>query len=789
LTVSQKAALSLLISVILIAGFSVLAFTGFFDLVESRFYNPSVTNSLSNEVNRDAETIRNFFAELEERFQTSMENDVVQRSFLPNQSSQDIFERTRLFGLLIESQSGLQSVRFVDAGGLRIHFSTSSADIIRQDNETISYRNYNETTPFIPYDELAVPARGEPKLTLDQRNDRIVFSFPFYDSMEIYRGTAFYYLSVRAVTERLISEGRLKIGEDISLISVPPGIVSGLPSSGRAEILPIISSIWDEGLLSMTTLDSGNSTSSLVLISAKTGDGLIAGRVVDRKLFEFPLAMKLILLVSLFLTVYLTIFLFFNLRPDTMTVIQSRLKGLELSLIREYYERKGEMDWNHWYRELESRREEVRNELKRGIKKKNASEIMADIDTLIDKSWDEILIAIGGRRETRLAIDEDKLQNILNRVLLSTGTPPVVSGAVVPAPVGTAVSPVPAGKAPDETEPEEALEVLDEAEPVEEAVEVLDEAEPVEEAAEVLDEAELVEEAAEVLDEAESVEEALEVLDEAEPVEEALEVLDEAPEPEAPPGFQAPDADTVGETPAVPAKKSNIRLVFGDDDIPYITESSGLELVDDLDEMMGNIQGPDGAEELENLEELDEDGLEELEGGESALEEGADSPESSARPQRGGNEGSPPEISEMPRGPVDIASQIEFGTEKETPEKTENIDGDFEIVSPFATMLSHIDSDEDFDAENEPEPANLKTSGKLEELSSDYSMSLVYKPFQAEEKSSPEVLQAMKDIPVIREQDGVNYVNEKIKTPDAEMEKKLDPGLRNLVDSVIKKKT
>jgi hypothetical protein len=269
----------------------------------------------------------------------------------------------------------------------------------------------------------------------------------------------------------------------------------------------------------------------------------------------------------------------------------------------------------------------------------------------------------------------------------------------------------------------EDLEVLDDAEPLEEVedAEVLDDAEPLE-AAEVLDDAEpeplgALDEAepAEVLDEAED----LEILDDAEP----LEALDDT-EPAEP-----------------PAKKSNIQLVLGEDDIPYIAESSGIELVDDLD-IPGSVQDADGIEELEDLEELGEEEI------------AAEAPSKENAPQA-----------------TDIASQIEFGTST-VEEKEESTNDDLEIASPFATILSRFDK-------------NSKTSG-LEELGSD-GMSMVYKPFQAEETSSPELIQAA-DASVIKEKDGVNYINEKVKTPDSETEKKLDPGLKNLVDSIIKKK-
>jgi hypothetical protein len=554
------------------AVFSVLTFTGLFDLVETRFYNPSITNSLIRETEQVADSIQDFLDELQGHFSASLTADAVKRSFLPNQTDQDIFERTRVFGILLESIKGLQSVRFVDTGGIRIHFSTNSSDIIFRTNETISYKDYNETTPYVPYSELAVNPEEKYKIVLDQQNERIMYAFPFYDSLEIYRGTAFFSLSVRTLADRLISMGRIKIGENLSIVSVPPGIVLGLPRvyNESETIIPYISAVWQEGHFSLSTLDSAASGSALVLISAKTSQNFFVGQVVSESLFAFPQSMKLILLAACFLTVFLSIFLIFNLHPDTITHVQNRLKKLQISLIQEYYERKGEMDWNHWRRELEQRRDDVRVELKRGIRNMPAA-LQEDVDSLIDKSWNEILNAIGGKRETQTAIDEDKLQSILNRVLRApANSPPTLLRG----------------------ETEDVLEEL-------------------------------------------------------------------AVEPE----------------------------------------------------------------ELEDLEEL----------------EGPEEPE-----------------------------KIQFASIN---------NNKIEIVSPFAGINSRFND-----------------QVNLEELHTGYSMSLVYKPFQNEDKSEPQELQSVDPEQggsqrrnVIRQKNGLNYVDQKAKTPDSETAKSLDPGLKTLVDSVIGK--
>ena len=74
MTTSHKAALSLLITVLLFGAFAALAFTGLFDLIEARFYNPAVSGSVLREVTANAEEIDSFLGELQIRFSDTLKN-------------------------------------------------------------------------------------------------------------------------------------------------------------------------------------------------------------------------------------------------------------------------------------------------------------------------------------------------------------------------------------------------------------------------------------------------------------------------------------------------------------------------------------------------------------------------------------------------------------------------------------------------------------------------------------------------------------------------------------------
>ncbi len=758
MTASQKVSVSLLISVILFAAFSVIAFTGLFDLIETRFYNPSITKQALREITADANLVDAYIKEVQNRFSDLLKIPAVQRSFLPNQSAEDIFERSKTTGLLLEATSGLQWIRFIDVGGKRIHYSTLRDDILRQDATSLAYKNYGENPQDPPFDLINIPETGSNRIIGDANQERLLFCFPFYDSFSVYRGTAVFSLSIRSVTERMIREGRLRMGEEVALIAEPLGFVTGLPRSGKTVLLATIGSSWKDGNLGPVPLTSDNG-SRFALLSVKTESSLLVGRLMDDRLFVFPFAMKLILLGSFFLTSFLLVFLLFNLEQDTITIVRERLKRLQLSLLEEYYDKKESIDWSRWAREMEQRREAIRGELKRGLPRKPKKKLEQDIDNLIDKSWDEIITILGGKAvpQVTATFDEGKLQELLNRLLSTVNTQPAAGTqtrperpavqTTIPASPKKQEMPVPqqhaaaASAAPipqgGEQKPaveaaeveelaeaeaeavEEVPEAVEDAEPVEElaevpeaeAVEELVEAEPVEELAEVeevpaeelteeleeVPEAEPVEELAEA--EAEAVEEVPEAVEDAEPVEELAEV----PEAEAVEELvEAEPVEELAEVEEVPAEelteelpgaesvealedikqyqqKSNIRIVFGEDDIPTIIETSGLELVDSDEASVMAILEQKKTKELEELEAIPEEDKEKE--ALSELEETAELSEKASQK------------------PIDmeilidqIASKIEFSPFPETSESsnTEVQDISFEIVSPFDTILAQL---------------------------------------------------------------------------------------------------
>jgi len=389
LSTFKKPALVLVISGVLFAGIVFLLDFEPLDYVRTHFYNPSFVNSVVKENEKAAEIVQNFISELENKFAATLNEPAVKSSFLYNQTAADIYERSRVFGILVESVSGLQAVQFVDNNGVRIHYSTSNRDIISLSSNSATYRNYTDDSRALPYDDISVKANEKSKYTMDDYHDRIIFSFPFYDSMDVYRGTALFSLSIRAVAERLITEGSLKPADDVSVIRTPRGIVFGSPSTSKAVILNKISSVWSAGLQEYITFDAEDSGVKYALISTKAGNNLFFGRIINDSIFTIPGSMKFIFQLSMFLTLFLVLFFLTNFKPHPVTLVQNRIKTLRTNLFEQLYIKKTGQDRAKWILELEQRRDEIRFELKNSLSINRKLE--KEIDGIIDKAWDELL--------------------------------------------------------------------------------------------------------------------------------------------------------------------------------------------------------------------------------------------------------------------------------------------------------------------------------------------------------------------------------------------------------------
>ena len=583
-TSGQKIAVSLLTTVVVFACFTVAAFAGLFSQIEARFYEPAKVATIRKQLDAVSESNETYIKTLLDRFGTGsasyVRTEVVSSYLSRSPADTDVQQRTKVTGTLFSGTPGLDGIRLVDANGRNVHFSTYPADIVKQTDTLRMYKNYNELKSPSGENEFAYESVAAPdsltggaekyRISYDGKNARLIFSFPFYDSYSAYRGTMLFYVNAQDFYRTLIMQNIVTMNDSCLLVSASDGtsggFVFGMPNVGRGVMEQLLLLKWRSSSQGPDKLVAGSENgadaddSGWILISGRENSFMRISGVYRASAFVMPRIVQALLLVCVFVTLFLVIFLIFSLRRDDIVVIRDRIRRLQFALINEYLENREDVDWNDVLRKISGRRQDVSDEIKKslGCRAKRHAE---ETDALIGRSWDEIIDALSIRSGNVLAAsgrgmqqnslqDRQEIRRMLEEILQNGS----IKVQAVEAPAAER-TPAPAGKTAakgmKDAEPVEEIEPLEEipdAEPVEDAESAdeaglpgeIPEAEPVEEIpeAESVDDAEPFEE----IPPAESVDGA-EPAEKAEP-EEEIEPLEEIPEAEPAEDAESAAAET-----------------------------------------------------------------------------------------------------------------------------------------------------------------------------------------------------------------------------------------------------
>jgi hypothetical protein len=546
------------------------------------------------------------------------------------------------------------------------------------------YQNIVKQSDEISYEKLNCPQEKKYRVYLDSNRKRIVYSLPFSgkdNSGKIAQtGTAVFYCDTEDFTRYLHSKNLITLTEKESSefvfdsVNGTGGYVFGLPyrnlelSKSGIEVLKETVIQKAREVVKLNTFETVEETISLsgtyrILdkVSGQSDDiqqdnseeyskdsaysekdealktehefvvfikninpgeetPVYLALVYDSNLFEITTGIRVLLLTLLFITIFLVVFLIFNLRHDDMVVITDRIRRFQLAFITEYVNRNDE-NLKSPGEYLLSRRQELSDEIRKSLGRRGRKH-SKEVDKLLERNWSEILtglgVSSGMQALPKASVDSAELRSILEEILgsgkIKIAAASVVTGGsekgiVEKAEKAAPSAPVEAVEEIEEAADAEAVEELDDVEEIEEVTE----AEAVEEVEE-LEDAEAVEEAAdaEAVEELDDVEE-IEEVSEAEAVEDAEELEDaEAVE-------EAADAEAVEELDDV-------------EEIEEVTEAEAVEETEELEdaEVVEEAADAESVEELDDVEEIEEvteaesvEEAEELEDAET-VEEAAD---------------------------------------------------------------------------------------------------------------------------------------------------------------------
>ena len=601
-----KTALSLLLTFIAFTVIAIASLSGLFSPIEKRFYEPAQVQQFRSELNEVASAGNQYFSSLLAAFGSDdggFLNDESVLTFLSVSPSDEVLHR---LAVLSEAHRGLEGIRVVDASGRRVHFSSFRNDY-RLDAGRRIYSNYQELktlfgTPEIPFENLSCFSGEEThpyRIGIDGQNQRIVYSFPLENNGS--RFCVLFYVGTRGFINTLIEKKIISVNQDIPLVSsadcMTGGFVLGLENDIRgaadAELLKIwkngqvdtdgiqtdgIQFVFDDRTVNYTVFTNRSTSAPFFSILFSSDSVLLPGYV------------KILILVSAFISVCLFFLILFNFKKDDDVIIRDRIKRVQFELLSEYFDKN--LERAEIAGIIEAKKSDVSVRIKKSLGRRGKKH-SAELDTMLEKSWSEIIDMLSAEKKQQPSFDMSEIRRMLEELL--SATPVTVrnqSVQTVPAKVAEP-EPVDDLEDADGVEPAEDLEEAGGVEPVED-LEEADGVEPVED----LEEADGVE-PVEDLEEADGVEPA-EDLEDVDAVE-TVEDLEEADGVE--PVEDLEDAD--GGEPVDDLEEADVVEPVDD-----LEDADSVEPVDDLEDVdaiepVEDLEEADGVEPAEDLEEAD----------------------------------------------------------------------------------------------------------------------------------------------------------------------------------------
>ena len=389
-----KIALSLLISVLIFAGCVFLSIAGGFKLIEVQFYQPRVIANANDRLSSIEKAYDEYSSNLDNEFRKFLSEKSVKTFIERAPEKEAMNERGKLSALLYQKISGLNGMRLIENDGIHIHFSTFGEDTLTETSSLISYKNYTDANK-IPFTLLeASDGEKQTKIYFDSIKNELVFSYPFYDNYTAYRGTFIFYVLGDDFTQYLIDRELVSLNARGTVCS-PNGFVFNLPITGRELLMKEIEQRWSRKIQNVEQLVQSDTKSENIFIITQGNDRIKIGEIRTQDAFEFSDIEKLLLLICLFITLYLIIFLLFNIRHDDMVIVCRRLRKFQYELLKEYIDRKDSMDWKTLSKEIAHRKNDVNSEIKKSLGRRGKKH-SKEVDELLEDLWTDVMSAMGG---------------------------------------------------------------------------------------------------------------------------------------------------------------------------------------------------------------------------------------------------------------------------------------------------------------------------------------------------------------------------------------------------------
>ena len=654
MTSSQKFSVSLLISVVIFAFFSVITLSGQFDSIEAKFYQPAVRKPIEQKIRELSEQEKQYNQILFERFVSFASDDAVLSFTKSVSSDEEVKSRALACAKIFSSSPYLQGIRIVDSNGRKIHYSSFESDKKKQNERSTVYEDYSnfvKNGQEVEFELLGCKNGRKFKIFNDFEKKRIIYSLPFIgkdNSGKIsQQADVFFYCGTEDFLRFLYSKNKISLSEKdgaeylFTGNSDCAGYIFGLPYSNSELLGNGLEALRENVRKKVLNLTEDRRTELFEQNVGLTGTYLLLDKTEDSSeqidsekkefstenaeenkeplsaSYNFAVFTKIVDLgeenfsflcfvydggmfkISLELRILLLALVFLTLFLTIFLILN--LKRDDLSVIKarinrfqkifaESYENSKEKLPGE---ELKKRKNELKEEIKKSLGRRG-KKYPAEIDALFENGWTELF-------ETTIFSDSTKNSQLQESVKIdSTELKNVLEEILGSGQLSINVKNQENAKKRDVQESVDDVEAVDEIESVDD-VEAVDETESVDDV-EPVDEAESVDEI-EPVDEIESVDE-IEPVDEVESVDnvEAVEEVESVDEIEP-----VEEAESVDDVEPVDEIESVDDVEAVDeaesvDDVELVDEAESVDDVEPVDE----VESVDDVEAVEEVECVDE---------------------------------------------------------------------------------------------------------------------------------------------------------------------------------------
>lgn len=436
MTSVQKVAFSLLITLVLSVIFVFTArSTNLLKILNEKYYSQSIIDEKNENLNKIAKStdyyIKKFLSQMEDEKKAFTKQECIRSYLEKNPSESLIVERRNLTAQLFEDNPALKGIRLIDKNGKFLHYSSFSDDVLNTNGNLKTYKNYTEiveNSDEIDFNQIKVnEIEQKSKVFVDSKRNRIIISIPFYLSQDIYSATLVCYFNFYNIKNELIKNNAISEGENLNLVSenLSGGIVNGIPNVSPEEFEKPILKKWKISKSYKKPEESLQTKNKnyWVLLSSNLCEYLTVAGVYKSEIFEISKNLVYVLFTCCGITIFLIVFLLFSLKQSPEVVLKKKLKAIQLKIIKEYLDKKNEIQWNDVINQLKKRKNDLQEDIyaSLGVHSKKQKK---SVDELLEKSWNEIFDIFeqknvsNEKRSTELSeITMEKLKRMFEEVL------------------------------------------------------------------------------------------------------------------------------------------------------------------------------------------------------------------------------------------------------------------------------------------------------------------------------------------------------------------------------------